>query len=284
MIPRYNIKDIKNRLEGNTKWLDYIPPVLIFDNSLSLGKYVLSVEDAWEWEGFGEFVTLYDALPGYQSFDEEYTGKTANVLELDDKERNLLSAFSDNLLVGWSDDGSTGLVDENGEEISSSDVIVDKSHIKMGESADGTLLASFGGQVFEVKEIDGELYAWKHAGTSIVSHKTPQDVIFVLPNYFYDSWDGGVFYSYYYTESDGWIGLDDVVWTPDMKFAYAVAGPELEVMENGYIDWEEPPDSITVEIEITEKNVDQWSDLIASMKKESEENIFSFSLEKSDDT
>ena len=26
MIPRYNIKRIRNRLEGNTSWMDYIPP------------------------------------------------------------------------------------------------------------------------------------------------------------------------------------------------------------------------------------------------------------------
>lgn len=26
MIPRYNIKRIRNRLEGNTRWTDYIPP------------------------------------------------------------------------------------------------------------------------------------------------------------------------------------------------------------------------------------------------------------------
>jgi hypothetical protein len=31
MIPRYNIKQIKNKLEGNTRWLDYIPPVLNFE-------------------------------------------------------------------------------------------------------------------------------------------------------------------------------------------------------------------------------------------------------------
>lgn len=33
MIPRYNIKRIRNRLEGNTRWTDYIPPSLdtVFD-------------------------------------------------------------------------------------------------------------------------------------------------------------------------------------------------------------------------------------------------------------
>lgn len=30
MIPRFNIKRIKNRLEGNTRWMDYLPPILNF--------------------------------------------------------------------------------------------------------------------------------------------------------------------------------------------------------------------------------------------------------------
>jgi hypothetical protein len=292
MIPRFNIKQIKNKLEGNTSWMEYIPPVLNFaDDSLSLalGKYILRVEQGWNWwnlNAFENFIKFFDAQPGYQSFDEEYTGKTANVLEFDDNETiGLLSATS-NLFVGWSDDGSSAnLVDEDGHEIGSSDVIVDKSHIKMGESKDGTLLASFENKVFEIKQIDRQFYAFRPVEDAVVSYKDPQDVIFVLPNYFYDSWNGNSFHAFYRIENDGWRVLDDVDWTPDMRFMFAERGPELEVMENGFIDWEEVPDFFSVEIEITAKNVAQWSDLIASMKEESESDSSLFSLEKvSDDT
>jgi hypothetical protein len=46
MIPRFNIKQIKSKLEGNTRWLDYIPPVLNFEPPPPLeGTYTLTFLD-----------------------------------------------------------------------------------------------------------------------------------------------------------------------------------------------------------------------------------------------
>ena len=45
MIPRFNIKRIKNRLEGNTEWLDYVPPILNIEPYEYEGQYELYVID-----------------------------------------------------------------------------------------------------------------------------------------------------------------------------------------------------------------------------------------------
>ena len=83
MIPRYNIKDIKNKLEGNTRWLDYIPPVLNFEPPPPFeGTYTLTFLDTDDidtdvmyalgyLENNGNVFTLNDTIFGYLVSSEE---------------------------------------------------------------------------------------------------------------------------------------------------------------------------------------------------------------------
>jgi hypothetical protein len=34
MIPRFDIKEVKNRLEGNTGWSNYVPPQMVFEQQV----------------------------------------------------------------------------------------------------------------------------------------------------------------------------------------------------------------------------------------------------------
>jgi hypothetical protein len=66
VIPRYNIKRIKSRLEGNTSWMDYIPPILDFEEPFDLvAETNKLIEKAYE-AGF----TVEDIYPGIKDEDQ----------------------------------------------------------------------------------------------------------------------------------------------------------------------------------------------------------------------
>lgn len=92
MIPRFNIKRIKNRLVGNTRWTDYLPnPVQFAQDTLSPGKYVVEVNDGTghniDTDAFDEFRGFYDKTQSGPSFDEVYTGATAFDIQVPADER-----------------------------------------------------------------------------------------------------------------------------------------------------------------------------------------------------
>lgn len=78
MIPRYNIKQIKNRLEGNTGWSTYVPPV--FERQL-LNEYWIARTDndsARQYRDnplrlFEQNRILVDFPAGFDDDDVEFT-------------------------------------------------------------------------------------------------------------------------------------------------------------------------------------------------------------------
>ena len=96
MIPRYNIKQIKNKLEGNTRWLDYIPPVLNFEPPRI---YIPSnmVLDQSDFSFLQEFNATFDSDTDYPLLHEikevSYpNGYTVSIGELTDLGRVLLKS------------------------------------------------------------------------------------------------------------------------------------------------------------------------------------------------
>ena len=75
MIPRFNIKRIKNRLEGNTRWMDYLPPILNF----APPRYFSQADLVFD-ESDRSFLKKFDAeSPVYEDYDGNLYA--ANALE-----------------------------------------------------------------------------------------------------------------------------------------------------------------------------------------------------------
>ena len=79
MIPRFNIKRIKNRLEGNTRWMDYLPPILNFapPRFFSQTDLVFDESDRSFLTAFGTRPSVIDGEPVvFLSTDYNVTERT----------------------------------------------------------------------------------------------------------------------------------------------------------------------------------------------------------------
>lgn len=301
MIPRFNIKRIKNRLVGNTRWTDYVPtPIQFPQDTLSPGKYVVEVNDGTGYhidtDAFDDFREFYDKTQPGPSFDEKFAGVTAGQIQPTEKDFNgdpivydfitfyrdyaydrQLSSFVDDLTYK----------DDYDEEVPSIECLI-KGKVIVSDQRDGTLyvmLQDHRGDDTAVKLIkseDDSLVATSVmpviATAEIIDNATVwtdnwqnTEVTFLIPEYVFNEWNGVTDYPLIF---EGMWSIMDEAW-------YEISEPEVkkfsilddsdsfayEVMIRGYIEWEESPDSFRIEIEVTPETLNRWRSILQAMRE-----------------
>ena len=294
MIPRFNIKRIKNRLVGNTRWTDYVPtPIQFPQDTLSPGKYVVEVNDGTGYhidtDAFDEFREFYDKTQSGPSFDEQFAGVTAGQIQPTEKDfdgdpivYDFITFYRDyaydRQLESFDDDLT--YKDDYDQEVPSIQCLI-KGKLIVSDERDGTLYVMLQDHAVKlIKSEDDSLVATSVMSVietaEIIDNATvwtdePTEVTFLIPEYVFNEWNGVTDYPLIF---EGMWSIMDEAWyeisEPEVKkFAFLDDGNSgaYEVMIRGYIEWEESPDDFRIESEVTPETLNRWRSILQAMRE-----------------